>query len=221
MRNIHFAPGEFYHVYNRGVEKRDIFLDDSERWVFLQQLSEFNQLNHHSHLQLLKKTIVLQQFSNPFVRVHGFCLMNNHFHLLLEEVAKKGISKYMQRVGLGYTKYFNNKHARVGRLFENPFKAKRVDSTEYLLHLSRYIHLNPLDFLRKDWRNVGITNQIKTRDYLQRYSWSSYGEYTGQSTFPFVTTDLILKGFGNRTEYERFVIEWSSKDLNFLHDNLV
>ena len=118
-----FANNEYYHIYNRGVDKRSIFLDDRERVRFMTRMSDYSQ---------------------DRVTVVAHCLMDNHYHLLLQQNSDSGVSKFMQRLGNSYTKYFNRKNDRCGRLFESKYKSRHVYYEAYLVHLIRYIHMNPL-----------------------------------------------------------------------------
>lgn len=148
-RKVRFITGHIYHIYNRGVEKRDVFLADADRWRFLQGLFVFNDVNVSSGLlwdleqkegsanfktikEYFKKNPVSK---NPLVRIFVDCLMPNHFHLILQQLVQDGISKFMHKLGVGYTKYFNKKYNRVGPLFQGPFKAVMVEDDFYLKYL--------------------------------------------------------------------------------------
>lgn len=189
-----FAPGEFYHVYNRGVEKRTTFVNKRDYQRFWQTLDYYRFANLPIRFSLkdrpsLKK---LPKDSKVLIEIVAFCLMPNHFHLILKEVEEGGITKFMSRVLNSYTKYFNTKHNRVGPLFQGSFKAKRIESDEQLSHLSRYIHLNPLiDYLTKD---------------LILYKFSSYREFLNLDD-GFCQKDYILSHFKNVTDYQQFVLD--------------
>ena len=128
------------------------------------------------------------------VEIIAYCLMGNHFHFLLKQVKENGIVKFMAKYTNSYTKYFNTKHKRVGPLFQGVFKAVHVESVEQLLHLSRYIHLNPV---------VGFI--IKPEE-LRSYFWSSYPEYLDQKNNSMIYTTEILNFFKSRSDYEKFVL---------------
>lgn len=153
MRKTVFAEGEFYHIYNRGTEKRTIFLDEQDFMRFLQSLEEFNTLdpvggifqNSFRKKQLrgsTSKSDNLVKQEEKLVNIIAYCLNQNHYHLILQQVSEKGIEKFMQRLGTGYTMYFNNKYERTGALFQGKFKAVHIDSNIYLLHVSAYVNLN-------------------------------------------------------------------------------
>lgn len=149
MRKVPFINGEFYHIYNRGVDKRDIFSNQYDLDRFFQSMDNFNivepigSIYEHS-FQNQKKSPQLGS-STPKLKLVNFvcyCLNPNHYHFILEQVSDKGIEKFMQRIGTGYTNYFNEKNKRSGSLFQGRFKASHVASNEYLLHLSAYVNLN-------------------------------------------------------------------------------
>lgn len=149
MRKVIFAEGEFYHVYNRGTDKRDIFSDENDQTRFLESMIEFNVLEPIGSLfenSFRKKNKLggstSKDADEKLVNIVAYCLNPNHYHFLLQQVADKGIEKFMQRLGTGYTMYFNNKYERSGALFQGKFKAVHVDSNEYLLHVSAYVNLN-------------------------------------------------------------------------------
>lgn len=153
MRKTIFAEGEFYHIYNRGTEKRTVFLDEQDFMRFLQSLKEFNTLepvggifqNSFLKKQLRGSTSKLDDLveqEEKLVNIVAYCLNPNHYHLILQQVSEKGIEKFMQRLGTGYTMYFNNKYERTGALFQGRFKAVHIDSNVYLLHVSAYVNLN-------------------------------------------------------------------------------
>lgn len=150
MSRIIFADEEYYHIYNRGVEKRDIFQDEYDFQRFLESLQEFNTLEpigsiyEHSFRKDASQLghLMSKLEEKGLVEIVAYCLNPNHFHLILKQVSEQGVSKFMQRLGNGYTKYFNHKYERSGGLFQGKFKAVHIDSNEYLFHLSVYVNLN-------------------------------------------------------------------------------
>lgn len=153
MRKLIISTGEFYHVYNRGTDKRTIFSDENDFTRFFESMLEFNTLEPIGSLfensfrkknqlggSASKETI--KDTKEKLVNIVAYCLNPNHFHLILQQVAERGIEKFMQRLGTGYTMYFNNKYDRSGSLFQGRFKAVHIDSNEYLLHVSAYVNLN-------------------------------------------------------------------------------
>ncbi len=200
MRNISFAEKEFYHIYNRGVDKRDVFLDTHDLDRFFKSLDEFNNLNpigslHESSFARLGSR-ASKSDKKPLVHFVAYCVNPNHYHFLIEQVSEKGIEKFMHRLGTGYTKYFNTRYKRTGALFQGKFKAIHVDSNEYLVHLSAYINLN------KEVHALG-----------SRASKSSWDEYLEPSTPSLcLNKKIILDQFDNPIEYKRFAEE-SLKDI--------
>lgn len=174
----------YYHCYNRGVDKRRIFSDAND---FLRFIDSLVICIDPSTLRFKADN---KMESEKFVEIVNYCLMPNHFHLTLKQVSDNGISHFLHRLGTSYTKYFNKKHNRTGRLFEYVFKAVRINSDEQLIHLSRYIHLNPFV--------AGVAN--KPEDYR----WSSYLDYLGLSSNIECKKDEVLKFFRN-SSYKKFV----------------
>ena len=220
MRREILTNNQFYHVYNRGVDKRRIFLDDKDRFRFIHDLFEFNDSNVvpnvFYHLNRTLEVAIERKPRNILVEIIAFCLMPNHYHLLLKQRQEKGISLFLQKLGAGYSRYFNERHQRSGVLFQGTFRAIHIASDEYLSHLTRYIHLNPLDLKFPDWKNRGIENRTAVSLFLNQYRWSSYPDYIGKKNFPSVTSREFVIGYFNESqkEYEEFVLEWTKKDFS-------
>jgi len=181
-RKIVFSEGEFYHLYSRGVEKREVFLDNNDfrRFIFL--LYHCNNTDTVVIRDIIKKDSLFDfnlSKRNTFVDIGAYCLMTNHFHLLIKEKTNNGISKFMQKLLTAYTMYFNKKYKRVGPLFCGKFQAQHADSDEYLKYLYSYIHLNPLKIFQVSWKDVGIHDVKKAKVFLDNYKNSSYLDYTG------------------------------------------
>lgn len=160
------APGEVYHVFSRGVEKRDIFLDAADRERFCKLLVHCMPAGVIQSFSLAARRSVRSLRTNNgegLVDLLCYCLMDNHFHLLVHENVEGGVSLYMQRLLTSYSKYFNTRYDRSGSLFIHPFKAVLVEQDEQLLHVSRYIHLNPY-----------VAHMV---DDPFGYRWSSLDEY--------------------------------------------
>ena len=188
-RKHSFNNDNYYHIFNRGVEKRRIFLSDKDYGRFLNSLKHYSQEKGKLSRAALKK--VDDKTWNP-VEVVAYCLMPNHFHLLIKQVSDSGVSLFMNHLANSYTKYFNTKYKRVGPLFQGAFKSVPIESDEQLIHLSRYIHLNPVvSGLSKD---------------PQDYKWSSVGSYTnGSFTEEFIKPNIVLGQFAARENYSQFV----------------
>ncbi|MDE2144812.1 MAG: transposase [Patescibacteria group bacterium] len=139
--------------------------------------------------------------------------MPNHFHLLLEQKEENGIIKFMQKLGTGYTNYFNKKYERVGGLFQGRFKATHVNNNTHFLHLPFYIHTNPLDLIYRSSTSIDWKDKM---DFLENYRWSSYPDYIGKKNFPSVTSrKTLLDYWGGEKEYQKETEEWlKEKDDN-------
>ena len=195
------ATEEIYHIFNRGVERRKIFtdkweyrraLDTMSYYRFLEppiRYSKYIILEEKWRVQLLKSLLT----SRLQVDILAFCLMPNHFHLLLKQTADAGISRFVSKFCDSYSKYFNIKHDRVGPLFQGPFKAVRVESEEQLIHLSRYIHLNP------------ISSFLIKKTELNSYPWSSLPEYLAPQKNTLSNPKFIGELFKSPSKYRDFV----------------
>jgi len=221
MKKPRFVNGYIYHIYNRGVEKRKIFLDKEDYFRAVHDLFEFNDQNPALTLyykQANFKSYEVQPHKigkkereprKLLVKILAFCLMPNHFHLLLQQVTNGGVIKFMQKLGTGYTMYFNQRYERVGPLFQGRFKAKLVNQESHLIHLPYYIHCNPLDLESPEWRKKEIKDYRKAVRFLENYRWSSYPDYIGKKNFPSVTQREFLLDFFNGTEqYKKDTLNW-------------
>lgn len=196
---------ELFHVLNRGVDQRTIFLDDRDRRRFVNGLFQFNDQKPASNTRRSPLSMFdLRNRTNDerelIVDIHAWCLMKNHYHLLLSERVEGGITLFMRKLNIGYANYFNERHERSGALFQGRSKRKHIDSEAYFLHILHYIHLNPLDHLSsaRDWRERRIRSSAEALRYLKNYQWSSYRDYCGDSNMPaLLTTDLFGEALGN------------------------
>jgi len=193
---------ELFHVLNRGVEKRDLFTNTSNYARFVHDMYEFNDsspaLNagrafDTNMIDLRNQSLGREQI----VDIHGWCLMKNHYHLLLSECTDGGITKFLRKLNVGYANYFNDKYKRSGALFQGRTKKILI---AHFLHILHYIHLNPLDYVKgaQGWRAGHISNSAAARKQLEEYRWSSYADYCGRKNFPsIVTTDFMRESLGN------------------------
>lgn len=210
----------YYHVYNRGVDKRPIFLDEGDFRRFYESMYLFNDANYrHLSSRPEHKELLLSSHEmffvdrDPDVRIVAFCLLNNHFHLLLLQIRADGISKFLHRLSMGYVRYFNLKYHRTGSLFEGAFKAKPVDFEEHLEILPRYIHLNALDGSSLAWRGGEILSYELVRTLLDNYKWSSHHAYTDKGqALPVVDDEEIRKRFRNTGDYWNYLLRPSLGD---------
>lgn len=216
-----FAPGEYYHLYNRGTDKRKIFLDnaDQERFISLLYLCNSGIPIHRSdHMGASLKKILSVPRETELVDIGAYCLMTNHFHLLVHEQTEGGISIFMQKLATAYTMYFNKKNTRTGALFEGRFRAQHVQNDEHLKYLFAYIHLNPIGIIEDEWKTHHIKNKKKAEEFLASYSYSSYLDYA-QSTHERPEHAIINKlafpeYFEKTTDFKDYVSDW----INYQED---
>ena len=187
----------YYHVYNRGVEKRTIFLVEIDYTIFLNNLKIYLTKPDDPSLQgTTLKTLPRQRKNyNTGVELIAYCLMPNHFHLLIKQIDDKSLKNFMKSLTVKYSMYFNKKYDRVGQLFQGRYKAVLIKNDSYLLHLSRYIHLNPSEY---------------TNDLVDAYS--SYGEYLGLRKTKWVKPDIVLNFF-NKPVAQEFIKINNYKDF--------
>lgn len=174
QRIVPFVPGEFYHIYNRGNSKQVIYRDDSDYSRFMQLLYLSNGTKSFKVRELGKQDPYEVDMGGAVVAVGSYCLMPNHFHILLKPLVEGGVSTYMKKLSTGYSMYFNKKYDRTGSLFEGKFKSQYVSDDRYLKYLFSYIHLNPVKLFQSSWREEGILNYQAALKYLEKYKYSSY-----------------------------------------------
>ncbi|MBI2098791.1 transposase, partial [Candidatus Uhrbacteria bacterium] len=180
-----FAPEEFYHIYNRGTEKRLIFLDNNDRDRFLSLLYLCNSrspIHRSNFINTSLSDLMTIPRKEPLVDVGAYCLMPNHFHLLLRERIEGGISIFIQKVSTAYAMYFNKRYERNGSLFQGRFKAEHLASDGYLKYIFAYIHLNPISIVDKSWKDHKLKNKTKAEKYLNSYQFSSYLDYINKTS---------------------------------------
>lgn len=193
-RKTPFITGQFYHIYNRGSEKRVVYEDKRDYHRFLRTAQYYQlkgpkpKLSHFFKYQQFKPHLAKNN-----VEIIAFCLMPNHFHLLVRQLEDGGITEMITKLSLSYTKYFNTRYNRVGPLFQGQFKAVLIETDEQLIHVSRYIHLNPIaSFLVKD---------------LSRYEYSSYNTYFNDYLVKSCNPQPVLELFASPSDYQKFVNE--------------
>ncbi|KKQ43411.1 MAG: hypothetical protein US60_C0002G0019 [Microgenomates group bacterium GW2011_GWC1_37_8] len=198
-RKVVFAEGEVYHVFNRATANEQIFVKkkDLERALDLFSFYRFKQSLRFSFFKRLtdqEKDEHIKNLSNkaPIVDIYAYSLMPNHFHLLLRENSSKGVQTFLSNFQNSFAKFFNIKNNRFGTLFQRPFKAKHIDTDGELLHVSRYIHLNP------------VTAYIIEYDELKGSNLSSLPSYLDKKE-TFISNEFLIKLVGSAARYERFV----------------
>lgn len=185
MRKVPFAVGEWYHCYNRGIEKRITFEDtrDYNRFLELLYLANDQSPLHRDNIGVHKfEEILTSPRGKQLVALGAFCLMPNHFHLVLKEVSEGGITAFMRKLGTAYTLYFNARHNRAGNLFLKPFRSLHVSSDRYFQHLINYVHCNPAVLYEPQWKTVQVVDPQFLGERIAAYPYSSLSAHTGAST---------------------------------------
>ena len=216
-KRLQFDNGQFYHIFNRGVEKRKIFLQTSDLFRFISCLYELNDKNLvvmrnriESRKERRKNRGATPVIRQPLVEIIVFCLMPNHYHLILRQLIDGGISLFMKKLADSYVGYFNLKHNRkgMGSLFQSRFKAVHIKADNQLANLIGYIFTNPVELLEKNWKEEGVRNPKKATKFLESYKWSSYLDYIGILNFPSVTErQFITEFFGGSNKIKEFIEE--------------
>lgn len=194
---------EYYHVYNCGVEKRKIFNESNDFNHFLECIFFYqntNPLTKFSQRHFTRRECKIENKIKYLGEIIVYCLMSNHFHLIIKQLKENGISTIMRKFSNSYSKYFNAKYSRIGPLFQGSFKVKRIMTNEQLLHLSRYIHLNPY-----------VSKVVE--DPLD-YIWSSLKDYLSRSKHSLINKTIITSQFSTPTDYKKFVLDYSDYALS-------
>ncbi len=212
VRRFAFSLGEFYHVYSRGVDKRAVFLDENDNKRFVKLLFLCNGSRPVVFRDYKDISLADLDMGEKLVSIGAYCLMGNHFHLLLKEVTEGGIVKFMSKLLTAYSSYFNKKYQRTGALFESEFKATHANTDEYLKYLFAYIHLNPLKILDPEWKSKKIDTK-SAKNFLEKYLHSSFGDYVGKERDE---ANILIKSefpeyFTGVNSFEEYLYDW----LNF------
>lgn len=213
------APGEYYHLFNRGMFKQNIFLDKSDRERFLFNILYLQSTEPFTNISRVTKDFSPETgfpvsdgmtaaiLSERSVELVAFCLMSNHYHLLVREAKEGGVASYMQRVGNAYTKYFNTKHVRSGHVFQGPYKAVHVKDDRQLLYLSAYIHRNPREIA--EWKGREI-----------EYPWSSLQDFTTANRWGGLIVPDIIVGQFEQTKNSNYADFVRTSTAKILEDEL-
>lgn len=229
MRRETFTIDNYVHVYNRGNRKTEIARAATDKWRFLQALRFFN--DSHSSQNILRRIIGIGTKSpsvsdtdrlnsfesvfevgwppnwpekDPLVKILSYCLMPNHFHLLLKEIRKGGISKFMQKLGIGYTNYFNLKHQEVGKVFQGSYKAKLVNEEMYLKYLCIYIQVINVLELFPGGLEKALKDLKNAMKFVDDYPFSSHPDYAGLRRSLIIDKDVLGELFPTSEDYRKF-----------------
>lgn len=209
QRKVSFAHGEYYHLYNRGNSKQDIFRDYFDRVRFQNLLYVANGSVPFVFRQVQKDEAYEFERGNQLVHIGAYCLMPNHFHILLTPAVENGVQKFMLKLLTGYSMYFNKKYKHTGGLFEGRFKSRHTNTDEYLKYLFSYIHLNPVKLIQSDWKEVGIKDLEQARKYLDKYKYSSLNDYFfPRSESVIIEPNKFPEYFNGMEEVNEEILEW-------------
>lgn len=215
-RKQQFENNGVYHTILRGIDDNLIFKDTDDYYRGIFSIYEFNNTKPIEIWLRRKQRKKEKALGDPvsqsrecLVEILAFCFMPNHIHLLLKQKKENGITKFMQKVGVGYGGYFNRKYNRKGYVFQNRFLAVPIKDDVQLKIVLNYIHSNPISLIEPNWKELGIKNPKKVTKFLENYKWSSYLDYIGKNNFPSVTErELILKTMGGEQGCKDFIANW-------------
>ncbi len=212
-KTIQLVTGEkLYHIVSRGNNQQDIFFAERDYFRFVQNLFEFNDEN--AMISTYRSILSNSSGSDPdelevitperqhktnrnkkrktLVQILAFCLMPNHFHLLIRQVRDRGTSLFIQKIKGGYAAYINKKYQRTGSLFQSHFKAVDIETDSQLNTIFSYIHTNPCQLAEPLWKSGGLRDEKKALATLNSYRWSSYFDYVGKNNFPSLTNRVMF-----------------------------
>ena len=222
QRNFIFSSNEYYHIYNRGADKRVIFNEDRDYLRFLVLLYICNSDNKVQIRSGFKDKMQLyfehDRGDQQLVDICCYCLMPNHFHLLLKERVEGGIPIFMKKLLTAYSMYFNKKYERTGKLFENCYKAEHANTDNYLKYLFSYIHLNPVKLIDPAWKENGVKDFNDSYNFLQKYEYSSYQDYLNVDRVQKVIINIkaLPEYFVDKSAVENDIFDW----LDFRNDQI-
>ena len=211
IRKTALVSGEYYHIYNRGNSKQKIFLSQKDYRRFIALLYGVNTNQKFNFFDLQKSGGVFsKEINDQLVSIGAYCLMPNHFHILITPLSEDGLSKFMQKLSTAYSMYFNETHQRMGGLFEGKFKSQHMDNDKQLKYIFSYIHLNPIKLINSRWKEIGIRNLETAFKYLNSYQYSSFLDYVGNNRLE----KMILKlsdfpnYFPSKNSFKKEITEW-------------
>jgi putative transposase len=208
---------ELHHLYNRGTEKRKIFLAVKDYRRFLVLLYLCNSEKDVRIGDLIKNRSWQELFTiergETVIDLCAYCLMPNHFHLIGREKREGGTSAFMQKLMTAYTMYFNARYERTGTLFEGTYKAKHVADDRQLKYLVSYVHLNPVKLIEPGWKETGIVHRDAAEQFLEKYTYSSFLDYSQDAKrpqSPIVAADVLKEYYDEESpsDFGNSVKEW-------------
>jgi putative transposase len=221
LRRINLAEGEFYHVYNRGNSKQEIFIDNKDYDHFVKLLYLCNSIKSVNFREdIISKKIDVWDFErgDQLVNIGAWVLMPNHFHLYITPKGpsfgkvENSLSLFMRKICTAYTMYFNKKYNRTGSLFEGRFKSVHISDEVQARYLFSYVHLNPLKLINKNWKTEGVKDKKLALEYLGSYKWGSFVDYMGSDRHEskILNRDKFLNYFSNIEEFKIEIFDWIS-----------
>ena len=214
-RTFSFATDEYYHIYNRGTDKRTIFIEPHDYNRFIVLLHLCNNKDPIDIDKLLRggrtfPDLIDLEIKERLVNIGAYCLMPNHFHILVKEINENSISIFMRKLSTAYSMYFNKKYKRSGALFETSFKAKHVNEDRYLKYLFAYINLNPIKLIDSKWKENGIEDKVKAEQYLLNYRYSSYLDFLNKKRKEnkILNNETFSQYFQEPKQFVNFVNDW-------------
>lgn len=213
LRKVNFVKGECYHLYNRGNSKQKIFHNKYDYFHFMKLMFI---CNNKSNIRIFNEDRygleVFDRDIDNIISIAAYCLMPNHFHILIIEKVEGGISKFMQKLSTAYVMYYNKKYNHTGGLFEGKFKAVYVENDIQMKYLFSYIHLNPIKLIQKDWKENGIKDRKQALEYLEGYDYSSYKDFLLGERIQrrILNLEAFPDYFHTREKFKKEIIEWLS-----------
>ena len=210
IRKTNFVPNEYYHIYNRGNSKQKIFNDKEDYERFVKSLFLSNGDNNFK-VHFIKSDVIYDfDRGQQFVGIGAYCLMPNHFHILITQTEKGSISKFVQKLTTAYSMYYNKKYERTGSLFEGKFKSRHISNDRYLKYLFSYIHLNPVKLIEPRWKELGIKNEAKAIDFLKNYKYSSFKDYLNENRREVIilNREFFPDYFPTSKDMVKEILEW-------------
>ncbi len=227
QRKEQFSTGQIYHLTTRALDDNLIFKDTDDYFRGIFFLYEFNNMlpveiakRRRDRITEKKRERKLADIGSPpvfvdlrekFVEILAFCFMPNHIHLLVKQLKDGGISKFMQKIGIGYGKYFNKKYERKGHVFQDAFKSVCVENDNQFMTTASYIFTNPIALIEPGWKELGIRNHTTQEviKFLQNYKWSSYLDCIGTKNFPSMTErNFLLEMMGGVEGLKGVIRDW-------------
>ena len=210
-RKVSLVEGEYYHIYNRGNSRQSIFLTEADYERFCALLYLSNGTTSVDFRNIDQDKIFEFDRGEQQVAIGAYCLMPNHFHILLTPLVEGGVTTFMKKLSTAYSMYFNKKNFRTGALFEGKYKSEHADDDMYLKYLFSYIHLNPVKLIQSDWKEKGVKDKEEVLQHLKNYQYSSYIDNSlVRSESAIIDREKFPEYFTDKEAYDTEMEEWLS-----------